>query len=96
MQQITADPIGSHMCAIWCSDHANGTPANRAPELDDQLCRHAVTSPAFGEILVTACAAEGAVIHLYNTRDELTPAEAEAFAYTLLAQVAATRTAVAA
>lgn len=55
-----------------------------------------VTSPAFGELLVSHSTDDGTVIALYGTRDELTLSGAEQLAYTLLAQVSAARQQVAA
>lgn len=94
MLNVTTAPTAR--CRPWCTDHVNGTPAPSAPSPDDQLCLHRIASPAYGEILTTHSVDDGTLITLHRTRDDLTPAQAEQLAYALLAQVAATRTAVAA
>lgn len=75
-------------CQPWCTEHANGTPAHRAPLAEDQLCMNRVTSPAFGEVLASYSADDGPMISLYRTKDDLTLAEAEQLAHAIIAQVA--------
>lgn len=94
LDQRTSIPARTHDCQPWCTDHANGTPPSRSALPEDQICRRVVSSPAFGEILATYCMDDGAVVRLYNARDEMNLGEAEQFAYAVLAQVAAIRSAV--
>lgn len=86
-----------HTCQPWCTNHINGTPANRWPQVEDQICRKVVESPVFGEFAVSNTIADDSpMVTLYGIGEELTLAEAEQLAYMLLAQVASARTAVAA
>ncbi|MFI7615436.1 hypothetical protein ACIBP6_29825 [Nonomuraea terrae] len=80
-------------CRPWCADHVDATPRGRQADPADQLCQRIRTSPAYGEILMTHSAGQGTTIALYNTREELTPAEAEQLAHALLQEVAAARAA---
>jgi hypothetical protein len=84
VNQRTLTPA-SAQCQPWCTHHAG-----------DGLCRTRSTAVAYGETVLTYTPDEGHLVWLMNTRDEMTPAEAEQLAYALLAQVAAARTAVAA
>lgn len=72
-------------CQPWCTDHANGSPANAWPLAEDQICRTTITNPAFGGIDLGHNIADGNVVSLYNARLELTVAEARQFAFAILA-----------
>lgn len=93
MPQATAPtPVpAAGNCKPWCTDHANGTPPNQWPLVEDQLCRTTIPTPV-GEISITDCLDEGTTVHLHAILDEMAPAVVEQFAFALLAAVAMTRT----
>ncbi|MGV9535048.1 hypothetical protein ACWEU6_22015 [Streptosporangium sandarakinum] len=84
MFQLQATPTQAP-CQPWCTHHGG-----------DGLCRTRSTAVAYGETVLTYSPDEGHLVWLMNTRDEMTPAQAEQLACALLAQVAAARMAVAA
>ena len=83
--------IATTACRPWCTEHVNGGPPNRWPHPEDQVCIHRTHSAAFGEIVLTYTVADGPMVNLYNAREDLTLAQAEQFAYALLALVATAR-----
>lgn len=85
LDQRTSIPARTHDCQPWCTDHANAGSATRWPQPEDQVCRRVVTSPAFGEFLMTRTIDDGSMVNLYNTNLELTIAEARRLAYAVLA-----------
>ncbi|MEV4245207.1 hypothetical protein AB0J63_17550 [Streptosporangium canum] len=74
-------------CPAWCADH------RQAGHPDDSLCRTRSASDAYGETVMTYTPDEGAIVWLYNTRDELSVDEAEQLARALLTQVELARSA---
>lgn len=80
-------PEGARLCQPWCTDHLDDTRPPLAPHVDDQLCVHHVVSPAYDEVRFSWTDAEGPMVNLYETREELTLAEAEELARDILAFV---------
>ncbi|MFF4417449.1 hypothetical protein ACFYY8_33410 [Streptosporangium sp. NPDC001559] len=74
-------------CQPWCTDHHSGGP-------DDAQCRNRVITSHGQTVMVQD--AEDTRIWVFTNEPDLTIAAAEQLAYSLLAQVAAARTAVAA
>ncbi|MEU8380602.1 hypothetical protein [Streptosporangium sp. NPDC048865] len=85
MSYVTAAP--ARPCRPWCTDHHGGP--------DGAQCRTRVIA-SHGQTVMVQAPGEETRIWLFNDEDDLSVAEAEQLAYALLAQVAATRTAVAA
>jgi len=87
MPQATA----ATACRPWCTEHINGTPTGLPRHPEDQVCVHRTHSAAFGELTLTYTVADGPMVNLYNAREDLTLAQAEQFAYALLALVVTAR-----
>jgi hypothetical protein len=91
----TTIPAPTYICQPWCSDHANCTPPGLPADPADQMCRHIVTGPAFGEFLITHDQRDGLMLRLYNTNLELADRDALEFISAVTAALAQARTAVA-
>lgn len=78
-------------CRPWCTNHANGSPANTWPLPEDQICQTSISDPAFGAIGLGHSVADGTIISLHNVRLELTPDEATRLLLGLAAAITTSR-----